>query len=285
MSIEEIDSEKKLDNDIDNNNKEIEIKSVNKEEENKIKKENGEKKEKQEEIHNIIVENDIGETKENPKNDLNKDKENKEEKSKPKNKKEKIPNFFEINKEKIKLLVSPILPKDKTSIQKSILNHVNYTLGTHYININNETLFFSTSSSVKNILQSRMNKTEEYIIKNNPKKIHYMSIEFLLGRLLQNSLVCLEMENSYKEALFDLGIKLEELYEKEKDPALGNGGLGRLAACYMDSLSTMNYPGYGYGIRYDYGIFKQVIQNYEQKELPDLLASKWKSLGNNEIRY
>ena len=111
MSIEEIDSEKKLDNDIDNNNKEIEIKSVNKEEENKIKKENGEKKEKKEEIHNIIVENDFGETKENPKNDLNKDKENKEEKSKPKNKKEKIPNFFEMNKEKIKLLVSPILPK------------------------------------------------------------------------------------------------------------------------------------------------------------------------------
>ena len=276
MSKEEINFEKKLDNDTSNNNKEIEIKSVNKEEENKIKKENGEKKEKQEEIHNIIFENDFGETKENPKNDLNRKKENKDEKSKPKNKKEIIPNFFEINKEKIKLLVSPILPKDKTSIQKSILNHVNYTLGTHYININNETLFFSTSSSVKNILQSRMNKTEEYIIKNNPKKIHYMSIEFLLGRLLQNSLVCLEMENNYKEALFDLGIKLEELYEKEKDPALGNGGLGRLAACYMDSLSTMNYPGYGYGIRYDYGIFKQAIQNFEQKELPDY----WLQNGN-----
>ena len=121
-----------------------------------------------------------------------------------------------------------------------------------------------------------MNTTENYIIKNNPKKIHYMSIEFLLGRLLQNSLVCLEIENNYKEALFDLGIKLEELYEEEKDPALGNGGLGRLAACYMDSLSTMNYPGYGYGIRYDYGIFRQVIQNYEQKELPDY----WLQKGN-----
>ena len=71
-----------------------------------------------------------------------------------------------------------------------------------------------------------------------------MSIEFLLGRLLQNSLVCLEIQNNYKEALFDLGIKLEELYEEEKAPAFGNGGLGRLTACYMDSLCTMNYPVY-----------------------------------------
>ena len=197
-------------------------------------------------------------------------------KNKRKKEKENKPNFFEVNKEKLKLLIPPFLAKDKTAIQKSILNHMEHSLGTLNLDIKNDTLFYSTSLSVKNILQSRMNSTEEYIIKNNPKKIHYMSIEFLLGRLLQNSLVCLELEQNYKEALFDLGVKLEELYEEEKDPALGNGGLGRLAACYMDSLSTMNYPGYGYGIRYDYGIFKQVIQNYEQKELPDY----WLQKGN-----
>jgi len=197
-------------------------------------------------------------------------------KNKRKKEKENKPNFFEVNKEKLKLLIPPFLAKDKTVIQKSILNHMEHSLGSLNLDIKNDTLFYSTSLSVKNILQSRMNSTEEYIIKNNPKKIHYMSIEFLLGRLLQNSLVCLELEQNYKEALFDLGVKLEELYEEEKDPALGNGGLGRLAACYMDSLSTMNYPGYGYGLRYDYGIFKQVIQNYEQKELPDY----WLQKGN-----
>ena len=210
------------------------------------------------------------------KNDENKNYKSQLTKSKNHSKKETKPNFFELNKEKLKSLFPPLLLKDKTSIQKSILNHIEHTLGSNKFNINNNSLFFSTSTNIKNILISRMNSTEDYILKNNPKKVHYMSIEFLLGRLLQNSLVCLELENNYKEALFDLGVKLEELYEEENDPALGNGGLGRLAACYMDSLSTMNYPGYGYGIRYEYGIFKQVIQNFEQKELPDY----WLKNGN-----
>ena len=221
------------------------------------------------------------ELKDNKNSNIFKNKESKSDKTlllknKRNKEKETKSNFFEKNKEKLKLLIPQILPKDKTSIQKSILNHMEHSLGTLNLDIKNDKLFYSTSLSVKNILQSRMNSTEEYIIKNNPKKIHYMSIEFLLGRLLQNSLVCLELEQNYKDALFDLGVKLEELYDEEKDPALGNGGLGRLAACYMDSLSTMNYPGYGYGIRYDYGIFRQVIQNYEQKELPDY----WLQKGN-----
>ena len=103
-----------------------------------------------------------------------------------------------------------------------------------------------------------------------------MSIEFLLGRLLQNALVCIDLEECYKKALNEFGIKIEEIYENENDPALGNGGLGRLAACYMDSMATLNYPAYGYGIRYDYGIFRQVIQNCEQREFPDY----WLSKGN-----
>ena len=197
-------------------------------------------------------------------------------KNKEHKKKEKNFNFFEINNEKINLLLPPLSLKDPSSIQKSILSHISHTICSLNFQIQKESLYLGTSLSVKNILLSRMNATEEYILKNNPKKIHYMSIEFLLGRLLQNSLVCLEIENIYKSTLYDLGIKLEELYDEEKDPALGNGGLGRLAACYMDSLSTMNYPGYGYGIRYDYGIFRQVIENYEQKELPDF----WLQKGN-----
>ena len=83
-----------------------------------------------------------------------------------------------------------------------------------------------------------------------------MSLEFLLGRMLQNSLVNIDMETKYKDALMDIGVTLEDIYEEEVDPALGNGGLGRLAACFLDSLATLDIPAMGYGIRYDYGIFR-----------------------------
>lgn len=88
------------------------------------------------------------------------------------------------------------------------------------------------------------------------KRVYYLSLEFLLGRAMQNSLINLRLEKNYADALMDIGYKLEELYEEENDPALGNGGLGRLAACFLDSLATLNYPAWGYGIRYSYGIFK-----------------------------
>jgi len=86
-----------------------------------------------------------------------------------------------------------------------------------------------------------------------------MSLEFLLGRLMQNALVNIDLEDNYKKALTDIGYHLEEIYEQEVDPGLGNGGLGRLAACFLDSLATLEIPAWGYGIRYDYGIFKQQI--------------------------
>lgn len=96
-----------------------------------------------------------------------------------------------------------------------------------------------------------------------------MSLEYLLGRLLKNNLHNLNIEREYKQALEEVGFKLEDLYEEETDPALGNGGLGRLAACYLDSLATLDYPGWGYGIRYDYGMFRQKIIKGYQVELPD----------------
>lgn len=83
-----------------------------------------------------------------------------------------------------------------------------------------------------------------------------MSLEFLLGRLMQNALVNIDLEENYKEALMEIGYNLEEIYEEEVDPALGNGGLGRLAACFLDSMASLDIPAWGYGIRYDYGIFK-----------------------------
>ena len=88
------------------------------------------------------------------------------------------------------------------------------------------------------------------------KRVSYLSLEFLLGRLMQNALVNLDLEEKYKNSMLDIGYALEDLYEEEVDPALGNGGLGRLAACFLDSLSCLEIPAYGYGIRYDYGIFR-----------------------------
>ena len=88
------------------------------------------------------------------------------------------------------------------------------------------------------------------------KRVYYLSLEYLLGRAMQNALVNLRLEDNYKEGLMDIGYKLEELYDEETEPALGNGGLGRLAACFLDSLASLNYPAWGYGIRYNYGLFR-----------------------------
>lgn len=97
-----------------------------------------------------------------------------------------------------------------------------------------------------------------------------------MGRMMQNALVNIDLEEKYKEALMDIGFGIEELYEQETDAALGNGGLGRLAACFLDSLATLEIPAWGYGIRYDYGIFKQEIKNGKQVEIPDY----WLKRGN-----
>lgn len=110
--------------------------------------------------------------------------------------------------------------------------------------------------SVRDRLIESFNDTAEYFIHNDVKFVYYLSLEFLIGRALQNALVNLELEASYKEALSEMGFNLENIYEEECDAALGNGGLGRLAACFLDSFATLNYPAWGYGIRYNYGIFR-----------------------------
>ena len=120
------------------------------------------------------------------------------------------------------------------------------------------------------------NDTNRCLNFSGKKKVYYLSLEFLIGRCLQNAVVNIDMESQYREALKALGFSLERIAEKEVDPALGNGGLGRLAACFLDSLATLNYPAWGYGIRYDYGIFKQMIKKGYQVEIPDF----WLTEGN-----
>jgi len=173
-------------------------------------------------------------------------------------------------------LMSQYFPRDKNSIQKSIVNHIEYTLARTRFDLDKLVLYQGTALSVRDRLLEAWNDTQSHIKVNDPKRLYYLSIEFLLGRLLQNALINLDLEENYKKALMDIGYNLEDLYEKENDPALGNGGLGRLAACYLDSLTSLNIPAWGYGIRYDYGIFRQVIENCQQKEVPDY----WLTKGN-----
>lgn len=183
---------------------------------------------------------------------------------------------LETKSDKLWSLMDSYLPRDPLTIQKSIMSHVEYTLARTRFNLDDHIIYKGTSLSVKDRLLENWNDSQMNIQSINPKRLYYLSIEFLLGRLLQNALLNLDLELKYKEALEELGFTLEEIYEEEYDPALGNGGLGRLAACYLDSLTTMNYSGFGYGIRYDYGIFRQAIENFQQKEYPDY----WLIKGN-----
>jgi glycogen phosphorylase len=150
---------------------------------------------------------------------------------------------------------------DTRSIQRSIVNHVEYTLAMTRFNFTNFGCYEATAFSIRDRMLEAWNDTNQYFTTNNVKRVYYLSLEFLLGRLMQNNLNNLDMEGKYKHALMDIGYKLEDLYDQEIDPALGNGGLGRLAACFLDSMATLEVPAWGYGIRYDYGIFKQVIKD------------------------
>lgn len=111
--------------------------------------------------------------------------------------------------------------------------------------------------------------TREYVLKNNEKQLIYFSMEFLIGRLLTSNMMNMGIYNICKEGLEDLGIDLEALEDIESDAGLGNGGLGRLAACFLDSIASVNYPGFGNCIRYEYGFFKQRLIDGKQIELPD----------------
>ncbi|CAD8163335.1 unnamed protein product [Paramecium octaurelia] len=165
---------------------------------------------------------------------------------------------------------------DKLALQQSIVHHVEYTLARTRFDFSKFHSYQALSHSVRDRLIEAFNDTNLHFHQMDAKRIYYLSLEFLIGRCLQNALVNLDLEDDYREALMDLGYKLEELYDEEVDPALGNGGLGRLAACFLDSLATLNYPSFGYGIRYTYGIFKQLIKDGYQVESPDF----WLNHGN-----
>ncbi len=131
-------------------------------------------------------------------------------------------------------------------------------------------MYKATAITVKNILSDKRSKYKKKVNKAGAKRVYYMCMEFLLGRSLRTNLCNLGLNEVYKTALANLGVSLEELYECEPDAGLGNGGLGRLAACFMDSLSSLDYPATGFSICYEYGLFKQMIVDGMQVELPDV---------------
>lgn len=173
-------------------------------------------------------------------------------------------------------LMSTYLEKDKEAIERQISDHVEYTLARNRYNFDSFGAYQATAYSVRDRLIEFWNDTNFLFTEENVKQVYYLSIEFLLGRTLQNGLVNLDMEDTYKEALTELGYQLENLYDKEVDAGLGNGGLGRLAACFLDSMASQNYAAWGYGIRYTYGMFRQEIFQGWQAEIPDL----WLKFGN-----
>ncbi len=137
-------------------------------------------------------------------------------------------------------------------------------------------IYQAVAYAVKDYIVDDWAKTQKEMEKTDAKKVYYLSMEFLLGRALGNNIINLKADKDIKKALEELGIDLEDIEEQEPDPALGNGGLGRLAACFLDSLATLGYPAYGCGVRYKYGMFKQAIKDGFQVEKPD----DWLREGN-----
>ncbi len=136
--------------------------------------------------------------------------------------------------------------------------------------------FMALAIAIRDRLVERWIKTQQSYHKNNVKRVYYLSMEFLIGRLLGNNVINLDLWKQVNDALQSVGLDVEEIRECEFDAGLGNGGLGRLAACFLDTMATLEIPAHGYGIRYDYGIFKQKIINGHQVEFPD----EWLSRGN-----
>ena len=157
----------------------------------------------------------------------------------------------------------------KEAFKKSVKDNVKFLYRKTIEEATQEKIFQAVSYSVKDVIIDNWLATQKAYDEQDPKIVYYMSMEFLMGRALGNNLINLCAYGEVKEALEELGFDLNCIEDQEPDPALGNGGLGRLAACFLDSLATLNYAAYGCGIRYHYGMFKQKIQNGYQIEVPD----------------
>ena len=157
----------------------------------------------------------------------------------------------------------------KEEFKKSIIENVKNQYRRTIDEATPQQIFQAVSYAIKDVIIDDWIATQKQFDETGAKKVYYLSMEFLMGRALGNNIINLGAKKAVKEALEELGFDLNAIEDQEPDPALGNGGLGRLAACFLDSLATLGYPAYGCGIRYHYGMFKQKIKDGYQVEVPD----------------
>ena len=155
-------------------------------------------------------------------------------------------------------------------IREALVSKLSRYFGMSPAEAGDEQIYKATVLTVRDILAQKNRAFSERVKAGEQKRVYYICLEFLVGRSLRMNLNNLGLEREYRDALAELGFDLDAVYEKEPDPGLGNGGLGRLAACFMDALSTLEYPARGFSILYEYGLFRQRIVDGEQLELPDI---------------
>lgn len=155
------------------------------------------------------------------------------------------------------------------AIKLSFQNHLKYTLAKDEYSATDHDRYWALATTVRDRLIEKWIQTSQAYYRENVKRVYYLSMEYLIGRAMGNNTINMRLDQNVERAMSDLGLDWDMLREVERDAGLGNGGLGRLAACYLDSMATMELPGYGYGVRYDYGIFRQEIRDGYQVEEPD----------------
>src|SRR5579864_6260795 len=148
---------------------------------------------------------------------------------------------------------------DMAALRQAILEHATYSLGASLQELPPHEMFQAVALGVRDLLVDRLLDTKRRYQGASAKRLYYLSLEFLIGRSLTNNLLNLGMLETCRELLREMNLDPHEIEESEVDAALGNGGLGRLAACFLDSLATLDMPGFGYGINYEYGLFRQEI--------------------------
>ena len=163
---------------------------------------------------------------------------------------------------------------DPALFAELIDHHIRFTLAKPRAQLRKRDWYSATAFAVRDLLVDKMLATRGRVERRDAKRVYYLSLEFLIGRSLENNLHNLGILESCRELLTEHGIELQTLFDEEPDAALGNGGLGRLAACFLDSMATLDIPGYGYGINYEFGLFRQEIRNGFQIEQPDAWQSE-----------
>ena len=186
---------------------------------------------------------------------------------------------------RIKVDLDTVQSLSVAQVEEGIRHHLERSLGTDAVDASSSDVWEALSLYARDINLDRIHHTRAEEKLAHARRVHYLSLEFLIGRLLGNNLQNLGIYSQAEQAAANLGVNLIDVLESETDPALGNGGLGRLAACFMDSLTTLNVPAVGYGINYRFGLFKQAFEDGKQVESPDAWRENGYPWGAHRPKY